>query len=122
MNIVKFLRHPFLQNTSGRLLLETKLLRITSRWNKCYFLVLRQTKIIYLFITQTLEESCQQWELTFLSTVAYRPTKIPTTLRVDVHVAIRATKNLEDTMLSINYRSLFFLFVIFFYHFLKYIH
>ena len=50
-------------------------------------------------------ESCQQWKLTFLSTVAYRATKIPTTLRVDVPVAIRATKNLEGTMLPVNYRS-----------------
>ena len=47
--------------------------------------------------------SCQQWDLTFLSTVAFRATKIPTTLRVDVLAAIRATKNLEDIMLPINY-------------------
>ena len=46
-----------------------------------------------------LPKSCQQWESTFLSTVAFRATKIPTTLRVDVPVAIRATKNLEDNML-----------------------
>ena len=49
--------------------------------------------------------SCQQWDLTFLSTVAFRATKIPTTLRVDVPVVIRTTKSLEDTMLPINYRS-----------------
>ena len=48
---------------------------------------------------------CQQWELTFLLTIAFRTTKIPTTLRADVSVSIRATKNLEDTMLPINYRS-----------------
>ena len=50
-------------------------------------------------------KSCQQWELTFLSIVAFRSTKIPTTLRPDVPVAIRATKNLEDTMLPVKYRS-----------------
>ena len=50
-------------------------------------------------------KSCQQWELTFLSTVAFRATKIPTTLKADVPVAFRATKNLEDTMLPVNYRS-----------------
>ena len=32
-------------------------------------------------------------------------TKIPTTLRFDVLVAIRATRNLEDNMLPVNYRS-----------------
>ena len=48
---------------------------------------------------------CQQWELTFLSTVVFRATKILRTLRVDVPVAIRATKNLEDTMLPVNYQS-----------------
>ena len=50
-------------------------------------------------------KSCQQWELTFLSTVAFRATKIRTTLRADVPVAIRDTKKLEDTILPINYRS-----------------
>ena len=50
-------------------------------------------------------ESYQQWELTFLSTVAYRATKILITLRVDNPVAFRATRNLEDTMLPINYWS-----------------
>ena len=35
--------------------------------------------------------------MTFLSTVAFRATKIPTTLRTDVPVAFRATKKLEDT-------------------------
>ena len=48
---------------------------------------------------------CQQWEMTFLSTVAFRTTKIPTTLRADVPVAIRAIKNLEDIMLPVNFRS-----------------
>ena len=103
------------------------------------------------FITLSLQlselpESCQQRELTFLLTVAFRATKnleptvlpvnyrrwqhrlselpilstvgvdisvdhsfhsyqIPTTLRADVLVAIRATKNLEGTMLPVNYRS-----------------
>ena len=52
-----------------------------------------------------LPKSCQQCELTFLSTVTFRATKIPTTLRVDVPVAIRVTKNLEDTMLPVSYRS-----------------
>ena len=37
--------------------------------------------------------------------VAFRATKIPTTLRADVPVAITATKNLEGTMLPVNYRS-----------------
>ena len=40
-----------------------------------------------------------------MSTVVYRATKIPTTLRVDVPIAIRATKNPEETMLSVNYPS-----------------
>ena len=31
--------------------------------------------------------------------------QIPTTLRADIPVAIRATKNLEDTALPVNYRS-----------------
>ena len=38
-------------------------------------------------------------ELTFLSIVDLRATKIPTSLRTDIPVAIRATKNLENTML-----------------------
>ena len=38
-------------------------------------------------------------------TVALRATKIPTTLRVDIPVAIRATKNLKGTMLPVNYWS-----------------
>ena len=50
-------------------------------------------------------KSCQQWELTFLTPVAFRATKIPTTLRADVPVAFRATKNLKDTMPPVNYRS-----------------
>ena len=48
---------------------------------------------------------CQQWKLTFLSTVAFRAIKIPTTLRAEVPVAIRSTKNLEDIILPVNYRS-----------------
>ena len=55
---------------------------------------------------QSCLESCQQWKLEFLSTVAYRATKIPTTLRVNLPVAIRATKNLNKSMLPVNYRSL----------------
>ena len=43
--------------------------------------------------------------MTFLSTVAFRATKLPTTLRADVPVAFGATKNLEDIMLPVNYRS-----------------
>ena len=43
--------------------------------------------------------------MTFLLTVAFRATKISTTLKADVPVGFRATKNLEDTMLPINYRS-----------------
>ena len=35
--------------------------------------------------------------MTFLSTVAFRGTKILTTLRADFPVAFRAIKNLEDT-------------------------
>ena len=42
---------------------------------------------------------------TFLLTVAFRATKISTTLRADVPVAIRATRSLKDTMLPVNYRS-----------------
>ena len=52
-----------------------------------------------------LPKSCQQWELTFVSAVAFRATKILTTLRADVPVAIRATKNLEGAMLPANYRN-----------------
>ena len=40
-----------------------------------------------------------------MSIVAYSATKLPRTLRADVPVAIRATKNLNDTMLRVNYRS-----------------
>ena len=36
--------------------------------------------------------------------VAFRAIKILTTLRADVPVAIRTTKNLEDTMIPVNYR------------------
>ena len=48
---------------------------------------------------------CQQWEMTFLSTVAFRTTKMPTTLRADVPVAIRGTINREGTMLSVIYQN-----------------
>ena len=37
--------------------------------------------------------------------VAFRAKKIPTTLRADVPVAFRATKNMEDTMLPVSYRN-----------------
>ena len=40
-----------------------------------------------------------------MSTVALRATEILTTLRADVPVAFRATKNLEDTMLPVKYWS-----------------
>ena len=50
-------------------------------------------------------KSCQRWKLTFLSTVAFRTTKIPTTLRANIPIAFRATKNLEDAMLPVNSRS-----------------
>ena len=52
-----------------------------------------------------LPKFCQQWELTFLLTVAFRATKFPTTLTVEVPVAFRATKNLEDIMPPANYES-----------------
>ena len=71
-----------------------------------------------------LPKSCQHWELNFLSTAAFRATKIlstvgadipvdhsfqsyqiTTALRADVPAAFWATKNLEDTMLPVNYRS-----------------
>ena len=38
-------------------------------------------------------------------TVVFRATKIQVILRVEVPVAIRATKNLEGTMLPVNYRN-----------------
>ena len=41
--------------------------------------------------------------MTFLATVAFRATKIPTTLRAHGSVTMRATRNLEDTMLPVNY-------------------
>ena len=80
--------------------LEDTMLPINYRSWKCSF--------------SELPNSFQQWELTFLSTITFGATKIlsflltvaiRTTLRVDVPVSIRATKNLEDTMLPINYRS-----------------
>ena len=37
--------------------------------------------------------------------MAFRAIKTPTSLRADVPVAFKATKNLEDTMLSFGYRS-----------------
>ena len=43
--------------------------------------------------------------MTLLLTVPLRAIKIPTTLKVDVPVAFRTTKNLEDTVLSVNYWS-----------------
>ena len=43
--------------------------------------------------------------MTFLLTVAFRATKIPTTLTADVPVAVKATKNLEHHMPPVNYRS-----------------
>ena len=52
-----------------------------------------------------LPKSCQQWELTFLSTVVFRATKILATLRIYVPVAIRAAKKVKDTMFPVNYRS-----------------
>ena len=52
-----------------------------------------------------LPKSYQQWELTFLPTVAFWATKIPTTLKADVPAAIRATKDLEDAMLHVNCQS-----------------
>ena len=59
-------------------------------------------------------QSCQQRDLTFLSSMAFRNfTKIYenfqkiyeilTTIRADILVAIRATKNLENTLLPVNY-------------------
>ena len=51
---------------------------------------------------QSYQKSCKQWELTFLSTVAFRATKTSTTLRADVPVAFRTIKNLEDTMPPVN--------------------
>ena len=57
-------------------------------------------------------DSCQlqlselpKLELTFLSTVAFRATKTPTTLRADVPVPFGATKTLEDTMLPVTQLS-----------------
>ena len=64
--------------------------------------------VIYLSWQRSFSElpkSCQQWELTFLCTVAFRTTNISTTFRADVLVAFKATKNLEDTMLPVSYRS-----------------
>ena len=52
-----------------------------------------------------LPKSCQQWKLLFLPTVAFRATKIPTTLTADVPVVFRATKDLLHAMLPFNYWS-----------------
>ena len=35
-----------------------------------------------------LPKFCEQWELTFLLTIASRAAKIPTTLKVDIHFSI----------------------------------
>ena len=43
--------------------------------------------------------------MTFLVTVAFRAPKIPTALIAEVPIVFRATKNLEDTVLSVNYWS-----------------
>ena len=66
-----------------------------------------------------LQMSCQQWELTFLSTVAFSATKILLTVGDDIPVdrgfqghqnanipvAFRATYHLEDNMLPVKYQS-----------------
>ena len=44
-----------------------------------------------------LPKTCQQWELTFLSNVAFWAAKIPTTFRSEFPVAFRATLSLELT-------------------------
>ena len=44
-----------------------------------------------------LPKTCQQWELTFLSNVAFWAAKIPTTFRAEFPVAFRATLSLELT-------------------------
>ena len=53
-----------------------------------YFLLptSNESNLIYL----KLPKSCQQCELTFLSTVAFKATKILSTLRADICVAFRA--------------------------------
>ena len=55
-------------------------------------------------IASELLKSSQQWEFNFLSTVVFRATKVPTTLRAEVSGAYRAKLNLEDTMLTFNYQ------------------
>ena len=55
-------------------------------------------------IASELLKSSQQWEFNFLSTVVFRATKVPTTLRAEVSGAYRAKLNLEDTMLAFNYQ------------------
>ena len=52
-----------------------------------------------------LPKTCQQWELTFLSNVAFWAAKIPTTFRADFPEAFRATLSLEGTMLPVNCQS-----------------
>ena len=52
---------------------------------------------------RALPKSCQQWELTLLSTVAFRATKILTTLIADFPVAFRSTKSQGDTNFPFNY-------------------
>ena len=52
-----------------------------------------------------LPKTCQQWELTFLLTVAFWAAKIPKTFRVEFPVAFRATLSLEGTMLPVSYQS-----------------
>ena len=52
-----------------------------------------------------LPKTCQQWDLTFLSNVAFWAAKIPTTFRADFPEAFRATLSLEGTMLPVNCQS-----------------
>ena len=52
-----------------------------------------------------LPKSCQESELTFLSIVVFRATKFPATLKAVFPVAFRATKNLQEIMLPVNYLS-----------------
>ena len=49
-----------------------------------------------------LPKTCQQWELTFLPTVAFWAAKISTTFRAEIPVAFRDTLSLEGTMLPVN--------------------
>ena len=56
---------------------------IFKNWHSCSYQSYQKSGKHYASRFLKLPSSCQQWELTFLSIVAFRATKISTTLRAD---------------------------------------